>query len=75
LDAIEHPLAKYAKVCVQACAYIGSGNVLKIQEFLKLATPHKEEEKECLPQAMAVIGIALVAMTEKVGSEMATRSM
>lgn len=30
LEAIEHPIAKYAQVCVMACAYIGSGNVLKI---------------------------------------------
>lgn len=30
LQAIEHPIGQFASICVQACAYIGSGNVLKI---------------------------------------------
>ena len=74
LKVIEHPLARYAEVCVEAAAYVGSGNVLKIQEFLKKCTPHEEESKT-LPQAMAVLGIAFIAISEKIGNEMAARIM
>ena len=75
LKTIEHPLARFAEVCVQAAAYIGSGNVLKIQEFLKLATPHNKEESKALPQSMAIIGIALIALSEDIGNQMASRAM
>ena len=34
LDSIEKPLSKLAKVVVESCAYIGSGNILKINEFM-----------------------------------------
>ena len=74
LKTIEHPLARYAEVCVEAAAYVGSGNVLKIQEFLKKCTPHEEEAKS-LPQSMAVLGIAFIAISEKIGNEMAARLM
>lgn len=75
LMAIEHPISEYAQVCVQAAAYIGSGNVLKIQEFLKLATPHEKEEPKAEAQMMAVIGIAMIAISEDVGNKMASRAM
>jgi hypothetical protein len=26
---IEHPLGKFTEICVEGCAYIGSGDVLK----------------------------------------------
>lgn len=74
LGAIEHPIARYAEVCVEAAAYVGSGNVLKIQDFLKKCTPHEEEAKT-LPQSMAVLGIAFIAISEKIGNEMAGRIM
>ena len=31
LSIIEHPIAKYAVVCIEGCSYVGSGNVLKVQ--------------------------------------------
>jgi 26S proteasome regulatory subunit N1 len=74
LKTIEHPLARYAEVCVEAAAYVGSGNVLKIQEFLKRCIPHEEEAKT-QPQAMSVIGIAFIAISEKIGNDMAGRLM
>lgn len=74
LKTIEHPFARYAEVCVESAAYVGSGNVLKIQEFLKKCTPHEQGEKT-LPQAMAVVGIAFIAISEKIGNEMAARLM
>lgn len=75
LMAVEHPISEYAQVCVQAAAYIGSGNVLKIQEFLKLATPHEKTQSKAEAQMMAVIGIAMIAISEEVGNSMASRAM
>lgn len=38
LQVIEHPIAKDATTLVKICSYAGSGNVLKIQELLRLCT-------------------------------------
>ena len=48
---IEHPIGKYTSVLVEACAYVGTGNVLKIQKMLqycieKIEKPKKEEEED-----------------------------
>jgi len=75
LQAIEHPLARFAEVCVQAAAYVGSGNVLKIQEFLQKCIPHETKPEATLPQQMAVLGIAFIAISEKIGNEMSGRLM
>lgn len=76
LKTIEHPLARYCEITLEACAYIGSGNVLKIQSFLQKCTAHHDENKdESLAQSAAVMGIALLAISEEVGNEMALRSM
>lgn len=74
LKSIEHPVARFSEVILEACAYIGSGNVLKIQQFLQKCTTHEEPENS-LPQAAAVMGIALLAISEEVGNEMAVRAM
>jgi len=68
------PLSKQAIVLVKACAYAGTGNVLKIQELLQVCKEHVDPEKEDdAHQAFAVLGIALIAMGEEIGSEMAIR--
>lgn len=72
LRAIEHPVARYAEVAVEAASYIGSGNVLKVQDFMKKLLVHEEEGKT-LPQTAAVVGLAFIAGSEKVGQEMASR--
>ncbi|KAI5888837.1 26S proteasome regulatory complex, non-ATPase subcomplex, Rpn1 subunit [Schizophyllum commune H4-8] len=46
LKAIEHPLAKTAQVIVDACAYAGTGNVLKVQTMLHHCDEHIVKEKE-----------------------------
>ncbi|KAI9338537.1 armadillo-type protein [Obelidium mucronatum] len=75
LKVIENPLAKLVGVIVDICSYIGTGNVLKIQSMLHLCNDHLDKEKEDDSfQAFAVIGIALIAMGEDVGAEMAMRS-
>ncbi|KAI8899899.1 armadillo-type protein [Globomyces pollinis-pini] len=74
LKAIENPLAKQAEVMVEICAYAGTGNVLKIQKMLHYCNDHLDPEKEDATfQAFAVIGIAMIAMGEDIGQDMAVR--
>lgn len=50
LKAIDHPIAKTAQIMVEACAYAGTGNVLKIQAMLHHCDEHissaGDKEKE-----------------------------
>ncbi|GAB9463320.1 26S proteasome non-atpase regulatory subunit 2 [Globisporangium polare] len=71
---IEHKISKYLAITLETCAYAGSGNVLKIQQLLRSCAEHIEDPEAAQHQSVAVIGIALIAMGENVGSEMAMRS-
>jgi 26S proteasome regulatory subunit N1 len=74
LKVVEAPLGKVASVLVRMCSYAGTGSVLNIQAMLHEVTDHLDPEKESdLHQAVAVIGIALIAMGEDVGSQMSLR--
>ncbi|GJN93258.1 hypothetical protein Rhopal_006305-T1 [Rhodotorula paludigena] len=74
LKTIEAPLGKVGITLVQMASYAATGNVLQIQQLLQAATDHLDPEKESdLHQALSVIGVALVAMGEDVGSEMSLR--
>ncbi|BGP02988.1 hypothetical protein RTG_02952 [Rhodotorula toruloides ATCC 204091] len=74
LKTIEAPLGKVAITLVQSASYAATGNVVEIQKLLKEATDHLDPEKESdLHQSMAVIGVALIAMGEDVGSQMSIR--
>ena len=91
LKAIEHQISQTAVVLVDMCSYAGTGNVLKVQELLHYCDEHidktpkeKKDDKDTTPeepakddtfQAFAVIGIALVAMGEEIGSEMSLRQL
>ncbi|KAF9143259.1 proteasome regulatory particle base subunit [Mortierella sp. GBA39] len=76
LKAVEHPLAKKTSVIVEICAYAGSGDVLHIQRMLHYCNDHIDSESggDDEFQAFAVIGIALIALGEDIGAEMALRS-
>ena len=67
--------AAFVELCVETCAYAGSGNVLKVQKMLHLCAEHKAEEGENLQQIAAVIGVALMAYGEPIGTEMTLRTM
>ena len=56
--------------------FLGTGNVLKIQKMLHYCNDHLDQEKpeDSTFQTFAVIGIAMIAMGEEIGSEMALRS-
>jgi 26S proteasome regulatory subunit N1 len=76
LKAIEHPIGKQTQVLVDVCSFAGTGNVLKVQSMLHYCNDHLDPEKEDdLHQGLAVIGIALVSMSEEVGAEMSLRQM
>ena len=75
LKVIEHPIAKTVQVMVETLAFAGTGNVLLIQKMLHLCNDHLDPEKEDDKfQSFAVLGIALIAMGEDIGSEMALRT-
>jgi 26S proteasome regulatory subunit N1 len=78
-----HPIAKQAQILVDVCSYTGTSNVLKVQEMLHHCTDHiknkdgtenEDLKKDPAFQSFAVLGIALVAMGEDVGAEMALRT-
>lgn len=74
LKTIEAPLGKVAITMVQMFSYAATGNVVEIQALLREATDHLDPKKESdLHQAMAVIGVAFIAMGEEVGSQMSVR--
>uniref|UniRef100_A0A7S4T185 Uncharacterized protein n=1 Tax=Alexandrium monilatum TaxID=311494 RepID=A0A7S4T185_9DINO len=74
LDAITHPVGKYAKLTVEGLAFANSGDVLHVQKMLHCCTEHLEEA-EAFHQAAAVLGIGLIACGEEIGSEMSLRSL
>jgi len=78
-------VSRYALLLLEACAYAGSGNVLKVQHFLSVCAEHpsgasseggeSESEGGDKAQGVAVLGIALVALSEELGSGMSQRTM
>lgn len=72
-------ISEYLQTVLDVCAYAGSGNVLKIQSLLAKCGEHPDtddEENEWVadPQSVATLGIALVAMGEELGADMAVRA-
>jgi 26S proteasome regulatory subunit N1 len=67
-------IAQYTELTIATLAYTGTGNVLKVQELLRICGEHIEEGKENKHQGVATLGIALIAMGEELGSDMAIRS-
>lgn len=73
-------IAPYAAAVIESLAYAGTGDVLKVQQFISIAGEHIEVEEEdsqwkAMHQTAAVIGIALVSSAESLGSHMAHRSL
>merc|ERR1712130_714956 len=64
----------YTELTIDTLAYAGTGNVLKVQQLLKICGEHIEDGKDTKHQGLATLGIALIAMGEELGSEMAVRS-
>ncbi|KAK4776901.1 hypothetical protein SAY86_005589 [Trapa natans] len=66
-------IQKHCDMTLLSCAYAGTGNVLKVQNLLGHCAQHLEKGET--HQGPAVLGIALVAMAEELGLEMAIRSL
>lgn len=66
-------IRKYCDMILLSCAYAGTGNVLKVQHLLGNCAQHLEKGET--HQGPAVLGIAMVAMAEELGLEMAIRSL
>jgi 26S proteasome regulatory subunit N1 len=72
VKTIEHKRGRHAEATLETCAYTGTGNVLKVQQMLRMCTEHLQEDAE--HQAVAVLGIALITVGEEIGTEMTLRS-
>lgn len=75
--ALPEKISKYCEFTVSTCAYAGTGNVIKIQQLLQECGKHHDEETEMIQkihQGVAVAGLSIVAMGERVGSSMILRS-
>ena len=46
LKAIDHPISKTARIIVEACAFAGTGNVLKVQAMLHHCDEHIVDKKD-----------------------------
>ncbi|XP_043717172.1 26S proteasome non-ATPase regulatory subunit 2 homolog A-like isoform X2 [Telopea speciosissima] len=68
-----HKIRKYCDMTLLSCAYAGTGNVLKVQHLLGHCAQHLDKGE--MHQGPAVLGIAMVAMAEELGLEMAIRSL
>ncbi|CAL5381212.1 unnamed protein product [Camellia sinensis] len=66
-------IRKYCDMTLLSCAYAGTGNVLKVQHLLGQCAQHLEKGET--HQGLAILGIAMVAMAEELGLEMAIRSL
>ena len=72
VKSIKHLRGRYCEAVLETCAYAGTGNVLKVQQMLRMCTEHLTEN--CEHQAVAVLGLALVTVGEDIGSEMTLRT-
>ncbi|GJM90196.1 hypothetical protein PR202_ga06453 [Eleusine coracana subsp. coracana] len=69
----DEKIGKYCDVTLMSLAYAGTGNVLKVQKLLGICSQHLDKGET--HQGPAVLGIALIAMAEELGAEMAVRSL
>jgi 26S proteasome regulatory subunit N1 len=69
----DEKIRKYCDVTLMSLAYAGTGNVLKVQKLLGICSQHLDKGET--HQGPAVLGIALIAMSEELGAEMAIRSL
>jgi len=44
VKTLNHPIKNYIEVTIQSCAYVGTGNVLKVQKMINYCVEHLEEK-------------------------------
>jgi len=72
LKTITGEAGQYAYLTVESCAYAGTANVLKVQRLLSVCGEHLEKDNS--HQAVAVLGISMIAIGEDLGRAMAVRT-
>jgi 26S proteasome regulatory subunit N1 len=74
----EERFVSYARVVVESFAFAGTGDVLRVQKLLQTcaeAIPENASAADALvPEAAALLGVAMVAVGEEIGSEMCLRT-
>lgn len=75
LECIEHKVGREASLMVDIAAYAGTGNMLKIQEMFNKAQAHHEDKDEVRLQAIALVGMTLISIGEKMGIKMLFRNV
>ncbi|WJX96888.1 26S proteasome non-ATPase regulatory subunit 2 A [Trifolium repens] len=70
---LDEKIRKYCEITLLSCAYAGTGNVLKAQNLLGHCSQHLDKDE--MHQGPAVLGVAMVAMAEELGLDMAIRSL
>lgn len=73
LSALAGDVGKYAATVVEVFTLANSGSTDDIQKLLHLCNEHLEADDEF--QGVAVMGIAMVAMAEEIGSQMVLRTL
>lgn len=67
INKINHPVKKWIEIMTESIAYIGSGNVLKVQKMSnEFSSGNRFSD-------VALLGYALIASSEEVGNEMGLR--
>ncbi|XP_065875122.1 26S proteasome non-ATPase regulatory subunit 2 homolog A-like [Euphorbia lathyris] len=72
-ERFNEKIRNYCDMTLLSCAYAGTGDVLEVQNLLSHCGLHLEKGETY--QGPAVLGIAMAAMAEELGVEMAIRSM
>jgi len=73
LMSIEHAIGKFSIAVVEALSFSGSGNILKIQEYMQRISKEETKTDEIQLQGVAMIGLALISRSENVGNKMVIR--
>lgn len=67
LASVEHPIGAYSQLVVEICSHIGTGNVLQIQKYMQLAAKEAANDQEAELQAVALLGVAFLSISEPTG--------
>ena len=73
MEDFSKEMKDYLKTMLISFSYAGSGNVSKVQELMQIIAKSSDEINPKV-QSIAVIGCALIAMGEDIGTEMLSRS-
>lgn len=62
INLIEHPIKTFIQIMITSVAYVGSGNVLKVQDMMHQCMSDDKNSEA------AIFGLALIASSEEIGN-------